>query len=704
MSMSREQKVEQATREWLAYKETHQRETWEERADVDEQFYYSVQWTDKERKEMMKRQLWPAVQNEILNPARQIISELSTQAPSFKVMTPNGANTDAQWVISGLIRHVEHNSNRGVQISRVARQVVTSGGIGYLVLEVDSLAADGQPELYSRWISNRYVFVPTTCTDIPSLKDASSVIIAKPEPLAVALRQYPKKKEQLESASDMSIWMEKYSGMAAESGNDVDVGLTDDSPWASEFGANSVVKLQRYSLERRKRWRVTNHRTGESFITYDSNVTLIDQVSQVLGFVSREPLADVIRCKILFGYAPDIWLDEVWLELDCYPITAFVVEDTGNTFPVDLTWFVKDQQILLNKFRSAEIQYLQQAGAGKIIISKDADEADKKEIRDKWSSVNAVLELEYGPDGQAMFQVVQPSPIPPTLLANTAQGAANIQRGYGVFSLTMGDPAGAHRTNKGLVSLRQFNMESRRTMLDMWNAAYQDHYEKMVKMLPFVYSASRAINYIDDDFVPVTLQMNKEEWVGGAYRKFTQVVRDDGIFQIDGDLGAIDAMIVLSPDSFLPTDRAAMMQLFAEMNQAIGGHPALVKQMIRFTDLPNRADILAEIDMLPKLQAQNERLNEFVQALVAQLEDSQRKQVELEFDAIKQEFRAKEGIQFQKDKAESKIQREEDRLARKEQMLEQEYEFKKNMLALDMLQRRFKMNKLPTTTRELTDG
>lgn len=686
--MAQKDQMSEATQEWLAYKHAEQRQTWLERAMDDEQLYFSIQWTDEERSEMLQRGFWPAVQNEILGPARQIRSELSSQAPRFRVLTPSGENVDAETVISGIVRHVEYISNRRVQTSRCAHQAVTSGGIAYKVLERDDEAADGAGELFSRWISNRYVYLPPTCSDIPSLSDADSIIIAKPEPLEAAKRRNPGLSKQLEASSQFH-WLKEYSEYVGESGVGVTTGIDEEAP-GREFGFKAAVKIQRYTLEKRKRWRITDQQTGLSYVTYDENASLMDRVKEFYGRLEREKLPDAVRCKILHGYAPDIYVGTEWLELDRYPITAYVVEDSGNPFPVDLTWFVKDQQFLLNKFRSAQIQYLQSSIGGKVFLSKDMDDLDKKEIKEKFSRVNSVMEIEFGPSGEKMFEVVQPVAIPPALLTETARGASNIQRGYGVYGLTMGDPSQSHRTNAGMLSLRQFNMQSRRTMLDMWNEAEQDHYDKMVRLIPSVYQVDRTISFLDEDAVPVSLQLNKQEWAGRAYAKVTRVVKDGEETKVAGDLGAMQAMIRLSPDSFLSdgTDRTAMMQLFAELNQLIGGHPALMKQIIRFTDLPNRRDLLAEIDMLPKLQQQNEQYQQLIENLVDQLEDAQGKEAQLQFNQIKQEFQTKEAIDFQKKRADREIALSEDELERERQMLMQEFEHKEEMLILDLMRRR----------------
>ncbi|HDY64944.1 MAG TPA: hypothetical protein ENH84_01770, partial [Phycisphaerae bacterium] len=197
-----EERAEKVVATWRQYKEVPNRVKWWARAIISEGFYYNEQWTAKEVETMLAQGMWPAIKNRLAPPARKRISEYSSKAPQGKVVATSGANMEYGFIINGVLKHIEYISDRAVQVQRTAKDLMIKGGIGWLMPVVDPFSSDGLGDILIRNIPNGNVYASPTITEVPSLRDAPNIIIAKEEPLDYAQKLHPRLKSKLDEVKN----------------------------------------------------------------------------------------------------------------------------------------------------------------------------------------------------------------------------------------------------------------------------------------------------------------------------------------------------------------------------------------------------------------------------------------------------------------------------------------------------------------------
>lgn len=624
-------KAAAVVQDWSDYHELPIRTEWLARGLEHEQFYYGNQWTAAQLEQLKTNGNWPSVKNRLRAPANHLISEFASKAPQGKVVATSGEDINVDVVFNAIIKHIEYISNRPIQIARIAKEVVIKGGIGWLVPVIDKLSSNGEGDIYIRQIPNEQVHVSPTVRDIPSCKDAPAIIIGTEIPLSHALKLYgdkPEIRKRIESGEATNFDSQpQYSKQRDIEGKSLLIG-TQRQLMDQKEDFETVFKIEKHEAVVRKRWQVINKRTGQTYETYDENLTMLENAGIFMQIMEKKRLPDVIRQKVSHVIAPDIWLGETYFETENYLPVPFVAEDTGNLFPVDMIHFALDEQRMLNKHESMRIRYIQEATHGKLIINKDADDVDKDTIRENWAKLGHPIEIEFGQDGEKPFENFQPSMIPSAYVLDAQRAEQGIFDAMGVNPLELGDPQGAPRTFRGTISIRESSKSKRRNTIDLFNASLQQFYDNLIQLIPSVYTAERSIVFLDEDHVPVELKLNKTQFIQQQWQKISTVVRGSAEnkeqFQLVGDISKIKAQYRIITDSFLPNDRFAMAQLMSEVLQQSGGNNVFLKEMIKFLDLPNRAQLIKEIDENSQLKGMVKQQQEMMKALKIDAEKSRR--------------------------------------------------------------------------------
>ena len=93
-----------------------------------------------------------------------------------------------------------------------------------------------------------------------------------------------------------------------------------------------------------------------------------------------------------------------------------------------------------------------------------------------------------------------------------------------------------------------------------------------------------------------------------------------------------------------------MVQLFSELYQGTN-NPIFLKEVLRFTDIPNRGELIREIDIIPKQQQQIKQLGQLVQNLNEELKRARREEINAKQAKQLKEHETKQAIQTIKHKA-----------------------------------------------------
>jgi hypothetical protein len=629
---------------WRDYADSGSRQKWERIAEESEQFRFGMQWTPKQMAALKDGGMHPAVRNRIGTAAQNKQAMLAGNMPRGRVTFVDGKHEEASYILNGVLKYIYYISDYYNQMNRVSHQVVSSGGVGWGMPIIDNMSSDGLGDIKIRWISNRYVYVSPTVTEIPSLEDAAEVFIAKPVSTSWAKKFKPDgvTHKQLGQAE---LWYKEYSSGNKDALNEtLEIGPEDDLLSTGDEPFATVLKIEKYELLDQQMYMVENARTGQKYEASEDKVKEISKLDRFLNFITLTPTRKVRRLKISHIYAPNVWIGEEWWDIDRYPMVPFISQDTMNLFPRDDVYYARDEQVLLNKAISQGIQATQLSMTPKLFVDETSSPENTEEIQKKWAQTNAVLKLPFSMDGKPPVLVQPPSQMTNPFWVQIPLFESGISYVLGVMPQDLGDPSESPETFAATQQIRNWGMQKNRPVLNSWNTSLQRLIDNTVQLIPQVYNGSRVISFFDDEWEDdlQTMGINVPQYIEGKWQMLNGI-RD------------MRASYRIVWDSFIPkTNREQMVATFGELFKNSGGSMLFFEEMLKYMDVPNRKKIAEKFGLVKQLQQQLAGMQEEMRGLQIDLDRAQREEVNAKQQAELANFRSKHAIDFIKDKEKRK--------------------------------------------------
>ena len=646
-SSSSSQKIAQDSYDrYLQYSGSPERADYLRDGQESHNFYMGYQWSQAEKEKLETVGLYPAIRNRIKVPADFLVSVFSSQPSRGRVTFNSGKDDTATFMINGIIKYIIYVSDYEVQSELCSRDVVYRGGLGWKMPVYDPHSSDGAGDILIQHVPKEFVYYSPTVRNLPSLSDAPDIIIARPESFHWAVRNNPGKKRQLKKA--MRFFNEEiYKQNVNSQGQTANLGnVTDTSVGDGEL--TTVMKLERYEIVDRKQYRITSKMTGESFDTYDSTLSPVQQFKVDMGIWEVSELGTKRRCRVIHSYAPDIYIGSTWLEMDRYPMVPYLGIPTGNLFPKDMVHFAVDEQRVLNKAVSQGIQHTQSANTPKIFIDSAASPQDKKTVKDNYYQPGAIMEVAANPlTGEIPIKIIPPTSLASPFYAQVPMLERGIFDVIGVQPQEIGSMENAPETFKATALITESGKMKLRPTLNSFNASDQRLFDNVVQMIPQYYTEQRTISFFDEEWDENIQQaeINVPEYLGGKWQTVSKSIID-GEQITSGAVGDLCGRFRIIKDSFVPTERQNIQNMLLEALKLTGGNLVIFSEIIKLSDLPNRKSLAQKLDVVQQLQGKAEQLEKALRDQEITTQRAQREEVNAKQGTVLAEFKAKQMMEY----------------------------------------------------------
>lgn len=301
-------------------------------------------------------------------------------------------------------------------------------------------------------------------------------------------------------------------------------------------------------------------------------------------------------------------------------------EDTYNPIPCGEVYYVAEVQRLLNKVFSLSVLHLQTSGGGDKLVGLkgafgDTDkqvEAFMKTYARPTSATELAVENVDGRSIRDYIERIPATPMPPATIQALSMLTGWIDRLFGLNPMSYGDSSDAPRTLGATISIKEWSDENTRIPLMHLNFALQKLGNVWLDL------ALRHYRYYKSVAVPdYTGRMRSFEY---------NRVSTDGT--ITNQIENIRANIFITSGTSLMANRYAMLMVFKDLMQV---HPIFTKLFLLYSDIPEKFDIMQEIDHTAQLEQELSTLAPQLEQLqkIAQAKDTELQAALQKVDLIK---------------------------------------------------------------------
>lgn len=595
-------------------------------------FYFNAQWEKEESDDLEATGQVDVVLNTIRRATRTLLSQMVSDNPTAKfmprdVIPSDSSNTDERQSklttideLQGLWDHCWYTSNGSIVLRR-AVQFQLMCGLGWIQVRKNPKADYYRGEIefvdHLPW----EVVVPINATKM-NFDDAHRMFLRTVITVPEAVRRIGEEwREDIIRNATMSTNVEDFdTSMLAPDETEVHGSKQYDNDEEGENGDNLIVE-----------WIECEEKVQVPAVLY----RIVTDLGNVIPFVhlkqDGDSGADNIKSKLaengitnyqLFSedievdrikrttfIGRDLRISEETLPTDRYTNIPIINEDTYNPLAVGEVFFVAPMQKLLNKTFSLAVLHLQSSGSGdKLTGFKGAfgeTAADIEAFQRLYADPRSVNELAIDyTEGSNINNLILRSPatpLQPAAVQLIQLLTAWIDRIYGINPLNWGDPTNAPRTSTATLSLlNRGDVNSKLPIMNM-QYALQQAGERWLDLALNHYQFPKTVSVPDHNGIMKQYSFNQPNPNG-----------DRALNQISD----IRANIFITSGASLMVDRYSMLMLFKDL---IPLNPVFAKMFLLYSDIPEKADIIGEIDHVAQLEQQLAELAPMVEELQKQL-------------------------------------------------------------------------------------
>ena len=588
---------------------------WKEELSI----YFNAQWTTEESDDMEATGQVDVVINVLRRSVRTLLSQMCSASPTAKLMPRDvlPANEDHAQIaavleqLQGLFDHTWYISGGKILLRRaIAHQLIC--GIGYIGVHIDPRADYWRGEVMFKsrlpWEkviplnANSFDFNDTAVQYYRRIVTLDQVarIIKDTDTLDFVRRHAI----VMQDGTDYDVSMrgpdqsEVYSTTIKESGvnsaNKPDVDLLVD--WV-EVEEKVDIPGFLYKIERADGVIDTvivdpNFKGGS-----DGEKEVRELYRDTPAKVTKKEIAlERIKQTVLCGR--NVQISSEILPTSWFSDVPIIDEDSWNPLSYGEVFFVAPIQRLLNKVFSLATLHMQTSGSGDRIIGKKgtfgSTAAEVESFQRNYAFPSSITELadddiDMQSDIRSKLMHIPATPLQPAVVQMTQMIISFIDRMMGIDPMSWGSSQGAPRTLGATLSLKEWGDES-----------------KAIPNVNLEYSLQRLGNvWLDRALHHYTFA--KEFGVPDSHGRLRQytVNRPVSGSMIENEIADVKANIFITHGSSLMVNRISTMMLFRELMPL---HPVFMKMFLLYSDIPEKFDLMQEIDYSGQMQQQMEQL------------------------------------------------------------------------------------------------
>lgn len=653
----------------MSYKGT--RSAWETQAKEDDDFRNGAQWSKAQEAILKKRRQMPIVVNCIHPAVEQGKAMLTTHQPRFSVTGREGSDKRVASVIADLMTYVWDISAGNVELKNTIDDYYVRG-MGFLMVYPDGTRDSGNGEVCVRSVDPFDVFIDPNSKD-RFCRDAAHILVVSELTFEQLQRMYPMYTNEILQASPSQGTIKPSSKRHGEEGQ-VD-GINDmyhnryqvidrysrvkdyhykvidlqegkervmDAEEYKAFLEQPVVVIQSQQAtkvlfmedevaesikqfgpeggifhwekdEKNEMIIVAGPETGASQSeipgsTFQVIVGLPAQIfPQFQQLVTvQQILEDRIKRVLSVG---DVKIWDGIMPISDYPIVPFMNHFMRNPYPMSDVRFVRGLQEYVNKITSLIIAHASSSANVKVLLPKGSQNVRK-------------LEEEFNKAGTAIIEfdaelgapvIAQPIPLPNELYANKQQVMADIEKIFGIYAVSSGDPTDAPDTYKGTVALDEMGQRRIRSKKDDIESSLNQLGRVAVQLIQKVYTKHKIIRIVQPNNISKETEVNQSIYddLGNVIERVNDVT-----------VGKYDIQVVSG--STLPNNRWARFEYYMSLyERGIIDQIEVLKQ----TEVVDTEGVLQRMDTLKQMAQDNMAMQEQIKKLEGDLQTFERESV-----------------------------------------------------------------------------
>lgn len=535
---------------------------------IDEDYYDSIQWTDREAAEVRARGQNPVVYNECKPTCDWLIGTERRMRRDFRVIARGNDSKDAAddaQIKTQLLKYLDDVNRTKFERSSAAKEQFVAG-LGWLEVGV---RADPEDEpIYQRQESWRNMLHDSLGTK-PDLSDSRYLFRFKEVDLDIAIAWFPEKAKELEKAAlaaddnnSIGAWAGGYpiSGFGSSAGMPRKYVTFEPSSWAFN-PRRRVLLIECWSYE------VTRQTTGQGPRTHDPvkmrmHVSVMTELDTIVE--SESPYK-----HNRYPFVP-LW---------CY-------RRARDGQPYGVLRSIRGPQDSLNK-RMSKAQFL--LSVNQIRMENDAlddseDGMDIEDLREEQAAPDGVLVFAKGALSQGKVQIREHMDLAQGHLALADRDMNAIRSGSGVSSESRGMDGGSQSGRAVIAKQEQGSMVTTE-IFDNQLFAHQLEGELVISLTEQYYTEPKVFSITGERFKVDYFRINQPDPLTG--KKLNDVTQHKASFII-GEQPWKQALAM-----------AAFEQTMEMMGQLATAAPqvvvAILDLVFEWADVPNKHQFLQRI-------------------------------------------------------------------------------------------------------------
>lgn len=576
---ARAERAQRVFRMWRDFDE--KRLPWAKETANDEDFFLGNQWTAAQIHELGQRGMAPIVINRIMPVILQEASTITSRKPQFRALPREDGDVKIAAMWSDILAYIHHISDGDTELSQAARDYFVMGA-GYLHVYVDHIADDGRGEVKFQSLPVWDVWVDPNSRKI-DCSDARAIIVSREITEESLIYLYPEKKD--------------FIRKSASSG----AGLATNRPQANPLQTDSGIPLDYYQFYPTN---VGGARTLRIFDCYEKilvpHVRIYHKYTGQVVTMPEDQWAGTFSSpafRVERFYRPRVrltqtigatdLLHEVMLPTSHYPVVPAFLHHTRTPFPKGDVSVAKGMQQELNKRHSVNMHNATLAGNMKL-SAEEGSLSNEAEYEAYGTRPGFILKHRKGFNPPTPWY---PQALPNSWYQMEMDDKNNIEYALSVFAHMMGSNVDAPETYRGLLALEEAGNK------------------KIQHKARNFHSAVRQVGLVCMDYARALYTQPKLMRVAGESRQeFAEIWINSrevdvltGEIRTNNDISVGQYDLVIVEGSSMPTNRAALLNLYLDMFQ-IGIVDR--EEVIKKTDIVDREGLLQRMSEIAQLQQQ----------------------------------------------------------------------------------------------------
>jgi hypothetical protein len=581
---------------------------WLKEIKEDADFYWGKQWREEDAAILKARGHAPLVINRIFPTLEQKKAILSNLEPGFTFMARGTGNQAAAAAMADVARYIWDANNTSEQMLDVVHNRIVYG-VGYLLPTYDRFADEGKGEVRLKSVHPLDVIYDPNIRGVDFYDAASYYIrgLVTKEALISLMPDRAAQIAKLPSSQASNIVNMPQIRWNQENQEVYGDKLAQDLQEKVEiYERHAPVRIKHYSII---------FPDGTSRVLSEPQLQQEMQFNQefnqmiTMGQVEARPFYRSFTRVTVIANWTHIVLDDVFPI--SYPIiTPFANYNPQNGRFIGDVRIVKSVQEEINKRRSLIIAHLTTSTNMKWLIEEGS--IDESKWQEDMAKPSVVLKYKYG---ATKPERAEPTAIPNGLFQEEAESKYDLEYTLGIYDYMMGSGRGAHDTARGVAMMDEIGNRRLKHSFQGIARGMERLGRRIMEFMIEYYRTPKIIAITPEIGQPRETGLNVS---GGLLFK---------------DMNINDYMVVVSPNSLMPTNRHAKVAMLKDLADQGYVRRKLVTENLDIPNAQEEAQVMDDMQQLSQqmqmLQEDNKELNGQVEQMEGEIRRLQR-QVELE--------------------------------------------------------------------------